>query len=451
MEMSKSHDSVFFSTPEMNEIFSARGQLRAMMRFEWALSCALEKAGIAEPGSGSALEALLDAEFVDADALQREAVDAGNIAIPFVQQLTAKVSERNAAAARTIHLGATSQDVLDTALVLQMREGLRLIRAAMDRMNEALARRVRAHSGTIMTGRTWLQAGPPTTLGLKLAGTISALKRHRVRLEEASERALVLQFGGAVGTLASLGSQGGRVSAELARLLQLKEPELPWQTQRDSLVEVAQVLALAVGTLGKFARDVALLMQTEVGEASEPVKEGRGGSSTMPHKHNPVSCAAVLAAAARIPGLVSTLLYAMPQEHERGLGLWQAEWETIPEIFCLAGAALSRSIEVAEGLEVDASRMRDNFEALQGLTMSEAVSTALVQKVGRAAAHELVRRATLQAAAERRSLAAVLQESPEVTAHLKANEIQRLLEPESYLGSAQRFIDRVLRGPDADR
>jgi 3-carboxy-cis,cis-muconate cycloisomerase len=449
--MSTSYDGVFFSTPEMNEIFSARGQLRAMMRFEWALSCALEKAGIAEPGSGSTLEALLDAEFVDASALLREAGEAGNIAIPFVRQLTAKVRERNAAAARTIHFGATSQDVLDTALVLQMREGLKLIGAEMDRMSEALATQVRAYAGTIVTGRTWLQAGPPTTLGLKLAGTLAALKRHRIRRDEVSARALVLQFGGAVGTLASLGSQGTQVSAELARLLELKEPELPWHAQRDTLVEVAHVLALAVATLGKFARDIALLMQTEVEEASEPVKDGRGSSSTMPHKHNPVLCAAVIAAAARVPGLVSTLLYAMPQEHERGLGLWQAEWETIPTIFCLTGAAFSRSIEITEGLEVESARMRSNFESLQGLTMSEAVSTALTQKVGRAAAHELVQRAASVASAEKRPLAEVLREFPELSAYLSASEIKCLLEPENYLGSARRFIDRVLKGPDADR
>ncbi len=449
--MSMSYDGVFFSTPEMTAIFSPAAQLRAMMRFEWALSSALEKAGLAEPGSGSALEDLLNAQFVDIDALTREAIDAGNIAIPFVRQLTAAVKPLNESASRTVHLGATSQDVLDTALVLQMREALREIGAGIDRLSDALTSQMRTHAGTIMLGRTWLQPGPPTTLGLKLGGTLAALRRHRARIDAAAERALALQFGGAVGTLASLGSSAAQVSTELARILELREPDIPWHTQRDNLVEVAQVLALFVGSLGKFAKDVALLMQAEVGEVFEPLEEGRGGSSTMPHKHNPVACTSVLAAAARVPALVSTLLAAMPQEHERGLGLWQAEWETIPEVFCLAAAALRRSIEIAEGLEVDAARMRKNFDAMQGLTLSEAVSSALARKAGRATAHELLRKATSEAMATEQPLESVLKGMPEVTSHLSLDDIQRLLRPEEYLGSAQRFIDRVLRGSNADR
>lgn len=449
--MSMSYDGVFFSTPEMTAIFSPSAQLHAMMRFEWALSCALEKAGLAERGSGSALEDLLNAQFVDVEALQREAIDAGNIAIPFIRQLTAAVKQRNEAASRTVHLGATSQDVLDNALVLQMRDALREIGAGIDRLSNALTLQIRTHAGTIMLGRTWLQPGPPVTLGLKLAGTLAALRRHRARIDAAAERALVLQFGGAVGTLASLGSSAAQVSTELARILELQEPDIPWHTQRDNLVEVAQVLALLVSSLGKFAKDVALLMQAEVGEVFEALEEGRGGSSTMPHKHNPVACTAVLAAAVCVPGLVSTLLTAMPQEHERGLGLWQAEWETIPKVFCLAAAALRRSAEIAEGLEVDAARMRRNFDAMRGLTLSEAVSTALARKAGRAIAHELLRKATSEAIATKQPLASVLKGMPEVTLHLSPDEIQRLLRPEEYLGSTQRFIDRVLRGSNADR
>jgi 3-carboxy-cis,cis-muconate cycloisomerase len=449
--MSNELNAPLFSTPEMTHVFSARQQLRAMMRFEWALTCALEKQGMAEAGSGSIVEGLLDAGFVDVELLQREAVDAGNIAIPFVRQLTARVKQENEGASRAIHLGATSQDVLDTALVLEMRDGLKLILDGVDRLEEALATQVRMHAATVITGRTWLQPGPPTTFGLKLAGTLAALRRHRVRIQAAAERALVIQLGGAVGTLAALGSAGPEVSAEVARALELKEPELPWHTQRDNLVEVAQALALLVGTLAKFAKDIALLMQAEVAEASEPVWEGRGGSSTMPHKRNPVASAAVLAAAARVPGLIATLLAAMPQEHERGLGLWQAEWETLPEVFRLVAAALARSIEIAEGIEVHPERMRANFDALLGLTMAEAVAAALAGKIGRAAAHELLRQAALDAVREKRSLAAVLKKQPAVIAHISDDEIDRLLEPGEYLGSAQRYIDRVLGEFDADR
>lgn len=449
--MSSDTIGFLFSTPAMTETFSLSRQLRAMMQFEWALTCALEECGLAEVGSGEAIKRHLEARFVDLDALQAEAFEAGNIAIPFVRQLTSKVKSEDENAARTIHLGATSQDVLDTALILQMRDALHLIADSIERLDRALEKQVRDHADTVLTARTWLQPGPPTTFGLKLAGTLSALRRHRLRLDEVARHDLVLQFGGAVGTLASLGSSGRSVSGNLARILELKEPDLPWHTQRDNLVEISTVLALLVGTLGKFATDIALLMQAEVAEAAEPVREGRGGSSTMPQKRNPVACATVLSCAARVPGLIATMLTAMPQEHERGLGLWQAEWETIPEIFKLAAAAVARSVEIAEGLEVDAARMMRNLDAHHRLTQAEAVSVALAPKVGRIAAHDMVRIAARKAACTGQHLSALLKTIPEVTAHLSHAEIDRLLEPREYLGSTQHYIRRVLGDPDAGR
>jgi 3-carboxy-cis,cis-muconate cycloisomerase len=332
-----------------------------------------------------------------------------------------------------------------------MKEGIGIILAAMGRLETALTAQVKTHAETIMAGRTWLQPGPPITLGLKLAGTLAALRRHRSRIEAASERAFVVQFGGAVGTLAALGDMGSEVSTELARLLELDEPELPWHTQRDNLVEVAAVLALLAGSLGKLAKDIALLMQAEVGEASEPAAEGRGGSSTMPQKRNPVACAAILVGAARIPGLVSTLLTAMPQEHERGLGLWQTEWETLPEIFRLTALALAQSIEIAEGLEVDAVRMTSNLNAMLGLAQSEGISAALAPLIGRSAAYEILRKATLEARTRQVHLAEILESIPAVTAHLSSAKIKRLLQPREYLGSTQRFIGRVLGEHDANR
>jgi 3-carboxy-cis,cis-muconate cycloisomerase len=448
--MSNGLNSFLFSTPEMTRVFSPAEQLRAMMRFEWALMCALEKHGIAEAGSSEALESLLDARFVDAESIEREAKDAGNVAIPFVRQLTAKVKARSESAASAVHLGATSQDVVDSALVLQMRDGVRLLDEAIEELDRALVIQVRTHRHTMLLGRTWLQPGPPTTLGLKLAGTLAALRRDRDRILSAAKRALVLQFGGAVGTLAALGTAGEAVSAELARILDLQEPELPWHTQRDNLAEMVQVLAILTGTLGKFARDIALLMQTEVGEAFEAREEGRGGSSTMPHKQNPVACAAVMAAHASMPALASTMLLAMPQEHERGLGLWQAEWETVPNAFRLTAASLAYSSEIAQGLQVDAARMMSNIDGLLGLPLSEAVSAALAPKVGRSAAHDLLRKATQRAAGEKRNLADVLKQLPEVTTHLSDEEIDRLLDPRAYLGSAQRFITRVLGDADGN-
>jgi 3-carboxy-cis,cis-muconate cycloisomerase len=447
--MSNGLNSFLFSTPEMSRIFAAQAHLRAMVRFEWALTCALEKQGLAEPGSESVLASLLDAAFVDVDQLELKARDVGNIAIPFVRQLTAAVKARDERASYAIHLGATSQDVIDSALVSQIRDALHLLNGAIGQLDTALVAQVRAHRETLLTGRTWLQPGPPTTLGLKLSGTLAALRRSRDRMHSAAERTLVLQFGGAVGTLAALGTAGTAVSAELARILELREPELPWHAQRDNLAEMVQVIATLTGSLAKFAQDIALLMQAEVGEASEGVRDGHGGSSTMPHKHNPVACAAVVAVHARMAGLVATMLNAMPQEHERGLGLWQAEWELVPEVFQLASASLAYSLEIAENLQVDATRMRANFDALLGLTLSEAVSVALAPKIGRSAANDLLRKATTRAAKERRHLREVLMQMPDITAHMTHEDIEALMDPGAYLGSTQKFIARVLGEPDA--
>ena len=446
--LSNSLNTFLFSTTEMTRVFSPRRQLRAMMRFEWALTCALERHGVTEAGSSAVLELLLDSNFVDVETIERDAKDAGNIAIPFVRQLTAEVKTRSERAARAIHLGATSQDVLDSALVLQIREAIKLLEEAIEQLDVALVSQVREYRHTVLTGRTWLQPGPPTTLGLKLAGTIAALRRNRDRIRSAGQRALVLQFGGAVGTLAALGTAGPAISEHLAGILDLREPELPWHTQRDNLVEMVQVLAILTGTLGKFAHDIALLMQAEIGEAFEARADGRGGSSTMPQKHNPIACAAVLAVHARMPALAATMLHAMLQEHERGLGLWQAEWETVPEAFRLTAAALAYSVEIAQGLEVNAARMQSNFDDQLGLPLAEAVNAALAPKLGRAAAHDLLRKATQRSAKEKRSLAGVLKELPDITAHLNDEELDRLLDPRNYLGSAQRFIARVLGETD---
>jgi len=440
-----------FSTPDMDEIFSLPRQLQYMMRFEWALAAALEANGIAQAGAAAAIEPLLDAKYVDLDRLLAEARQAGNIAIPFVRQLTEAVRRRDEKAARHIHFGATSQDVLDTALVLTLRDAGVLIRSSLAALDTSLARLAREHANTIMTGRTWLQAGPPITLGLKVAGWLAALRRHRQRLAAAEERALVLEFGGAVGTLAALGERGPVVSRVLAEKLELKEPKLPWHTHRDNLVELAACLGLLVGTLGKIARDVSLLMQSEVAEVAEPAGEERGGSSTMPHKRNPVACAAILAAAARVPALVSTILGAMTQEHERGLGNWQAEWEVLPEIYRLSSGALARAVEIANGLKADPKRMLANLESTRGLAMSEAVSAALAARLGRAQAHELLEQASRRAIEEKRHLRHVLLEMSEVREHLSEAELDRLLEPTNYLGSAHHFIRRVLGDGNATR
>ena len=440
-----------FSTPEMDEAFSPARQLRYMTRFEWALLNALESAGIARQGVAETMEPLLDGTFADLESIMKESRSAGNIAIPFVRRLTSELSRRDENAASFLHFGATSQDVIDTALVLAMRDAFDLIRISMRRLEGLLAQRAREHENTILLGRTWLQAGPPVPLGLKIAGWLAALRRHSSRLAAAETRALVLQFGGAVGTLASLGDKGPAISKEVAKRLDLPEPELPWHAHRDNLAEVAACLGLLVGTLGKIARDISLLMQTEIAEVFEPAGQGQGGSSTMPHKRNPVACAGILAAATRVPGLVATMLGAMTQEHERGLGGWQAEWETLPAIFRLSAAALDFTAEVIDGLEVDRERMLANLEGTRGLVLSEAISAALAVSIGRPRAHALLEAACRRAVEEKRNLRDVLMEMPEVRACLDETDLHRLLDPKNYLGSARIFIDRVLKGDYASR
>lgn len=436
--------SPLFATETMGAIFSDRARLQAMLEFEAALARAEAAVGLIPASAADAIVRTCLADNFDLVALARETAQAGNPAIPMVKQLTALVAKADAPAARFVHWGATSQDAMDTGLVLQMRAGLASLEADLQRMSADLANLAKVHAKTPIIGRTLLQQAVPVTFGLKAAGWLSAVERSRTRIAEAGGAARVLQFGGAAGTLASLGERGLDVAAELAKELALDLPDLPWHSHRDRLVDLAAALGLLVGTLGKIARDIALLMQTEVGEAGEPAGAGRGGSSTMPHKRNPVGCAVTLAAATRVPQLVATLFAAMPQEHERGLGGWHAEWETIPEIFLLTSGALRQMADVVAGLTIDPARMRENLEATRGLIMAEAVMMALGDRIGRIEAHHLLEAACRRAVEQGAHLRDVLAQDPAVTAHLPPDELDRLLAPESYLGVAERFVQRVL-------
>ena len=433
-----------FRTDAVREIFSDRGRLRAMLDFEAALARATARAGLIPGPAASQIESQCRAELFDMEALSRGTAAAGNPAIPMVKALTAQVERKDHDAARFVHWGATSQDAMDTGLVLQLRNALELIDTGLANLSDALARLAGEYKGTPVAGRTWMQQAAPVTFGLKAAGWLSAIERDRQRLKEMCTRTLVLQFGGAVGTLATLGNRGLDVAATLAQELKLSLPDIPWHAQRDRVAEVATTLGLLVGSLGKIARDVALAMQTEIGEASEPAAPGRGGSSTLPQKRNPVSAAVVLAAAARVPALVSVMLAAMVQEQERGLGNWHAEWETLPEICMLAAGALGHMTQVMEGLEIDAGRMRRNLDATRGLIMAEAVSLALAAKLGRQAAHELVEAACRRAVEQGKSLREVLEQDTKLAAHLSTAVLDRLFDPESYLGVAEQLVERVL-------
>lgn len=415
-----------------------------MLDFEAALARALTVTGVAPAGVSSAIQAQCKAELFATDALAREAALAGNLVIPLVKALTAAVAKSDEKAAGFVHWAATSQDAIDTGLVLQLRAAFDVIEPQIAQLADALACLIEEHRTTLLAGRTWLQQASPVTFGLKTAGWLDAINRHRVRLGAARRQVLVLQFGGAVGTLAALGTQGPAAARALADELKLELPSLPWHAQRDRFAEVATTLGLLVGTLGKIARDISLMAQTEVGEALEPALLGKGGSSTLPHKRNPVGSAVVLAAAIRVPALVSTMLAAMPQEHERGLGGWHAEWETLPEIFLLAAGALSHTTQIVIGLEVHEEKMARNLEATHGLILAEAVAIALAKPMGRMPAHHLIEKASRQALESGRSLRELLIEDKQVREHLTPAEIDKLLDPKNYTGSAESMIDRVL-------
>lgn len=431
----------YFIAREMRGVFCDQGRVQGMLDFEAGLARAGVRAGLVPASALGPIEAACQAGLYDLEALGEAIATAGNPAIPLVKALGQQVAQHSIEAERYVHLGATSQDAMDSGLVLQLRSALFLLEQDLQRLGDVLATQAQRHALTPLAGRTWLQQATPVTLGMKIAGWLGALTRSRERLQQLKPRLLVLQFGGASGTLAALGEQALPVARALAEELQLRLPEQPWHTQRDRLVEFASVLGLLAGSLGKLGRDVSLLMQTETAEVFEPAAAGKGGSSTMPHKRNPVGSAVLISAATRIPGLLATLFSAMPQEHERSLGLWHAEWETLPEICCLVSGALRQGLLLVEGLEVDGQRMARNLELTQGLVLAEAVSIALAQRLGREAAHHLLEQCCRRAVAEQRHLRAVLGDDEKVAAELSAAELDRLLDPAHYLGQAQAWIE----------
>jgi 3-carboxy-cis,cis-muconate cycloisomerase len=437
--------SSLFSSAAMRAVVDDRARLQRMLDFEAALARAEAAVGVIPTEAMEPIAAACKAGLYDLAALAAAAPAAGNILIPLVKMLTAEVAKSNAEAAKWVHWGATSQDVIDTALVLELRDGIDVLLKDIDRAIAGFLALAGRYRRTPTVARTWLQQALPMPFGLKVAGYAAALGRSRDRLKRLRKEALVLQFGGAAGTLAALDERGLDVADRLGALLSLPLPEAPWHTHRDRLGEVASALALLSGTCGKIARDVALLMQSEVGEAFEPAAPGRGGSSTMPQKRNPIAAAATAAAATIAPQLAATILAAeAQQEHERAAGGWQAEWPTFPALLLVVSGALAGIVDISEGLEVDTERMRANLDASRGQVMAEAVSMALARKIGKAEAHELVEDASKKSIEQKRHLQLVLAEDARVTAHLSADEITRLFEPLTYQGAAQQLIDRLV-------
>jgi 3-carboxy-cis,cis-muconate cycloisomerase len=422
--------------------------LQNMLDFEAALARAEAATGVIPASAADAIGKACKAEAFDLARLAEAATRSGNLAIPLVKALTAAVAGADAEAARYVHWGATSQDVIDSAAMLTLRAATEALLSDIDRAIAGFAKLARKHRDTPMVARTWLQHALPMPFGLKLAEYAAALHRSRKRLLRLRNEGLALQFGGAAGTLAALGDNGLMVAEQLAQELQLPLPEAPWHSHRDRIAEAASVLAIVAGTCGKIARDVQLMMQTDVAEAFEPSGEGRGGSSTMPHKRNPVAAATALAAATMAPHLAATIFAAQVQDHERSAGPWHAEWPTLPMLQLVTSGALAAIVDIAEGLEVDAVRMRANLDATGGLIMAEAVTFALAEKIGKSEAHHLMEAASKKAVAGKKHLRDVLAKDPKVSAHLSADKLTKLFEPMAYQGASQALIDRLLASLD---
>jgi 3-carboxy-cis,cis-muconate cycloisomerase len=432
------------SSAAMRAICDDVASLQNMLDFEAALARAEAAAGIIPHRAAGPIADACKAGKFDLAALAQAATKSGNLAIPLVKALTSAVAKADPEAARYVHWGATSQDVIDTAAMLTLRAAIDALLGDFDRAIAGFAGQARKHRHTAMVARTWLQHALPMPFGLKLAEYAAALNRSRARLRRLKQEALALQFGGAAGTLAALGENGWRVAEKLAGELDLPLPEAPWHTHRDRFADMASAMAIIAGTCGKIARDISLMMQTDVGEAFEPSGEGRGGSSTMPHKRNPVAAATALAAATAAPNLAATIFAAQVQDHERSAGPWHAEWPTLPGLLLVTSGGLAAVVDIAEGLEVDAVRMRANLDTTHGLIMAESVTMRLAETIGKSDAHHLVEAASKQAVAEKRTLRDVLAADPRVTAQLDAQKLADLFEPMAYQGISQTLIDRLL-------
>ncbi|HEY4457719.1 MAG TPA: 3-carboxy-cis,cis-muconate cycloisomerase [Pseudonocardiaceae bacterium] len=434
-------DSLFaplFGTPAVTAELSASAWLQAMLDAEAALAGALADVGTIPAEDAEAIaRCCVVAEF-DVDEVAKRSWSAGNPVVPMVSALTKLVPGN---AARYVHKGATSQDILDTGTVLVLRRASIPLLAELEGVLAGCAALASQHRDTVLAGRTLGQQAVPTTFGLKAAGWLTgvdtAVRRYRETIAT-----LPAQLGGAAGTLASLGANGIGVLGAFAHRLDLAEPALPWHTLRGPIVEVATALGEVAGALGKIATDVILLAQTEIAEVAEPA--GAGGSSTMPHKRNPIRAITALAAIRRTPGLVATILSAMPAEHERATSGWHTEWEPLRELVDLVGGAAARLAEVVCGLSVDTDRMRRNLELTGGLLLAENVTNRLTADLGRLTAHELVTELSQQAVREHRTLREVVGADERVNRVLSAEDLDEALDPNGYLGVAGEFVDRAL-------
>jgi 3-carboxy-cis,cis-muconate cycloisomerase len=430
-----------FSSDAMRAVWSDENRTQKYLDIERALAIVQGRLGLIPKEAADEIVSHCTLDQIDMDKLRQQTERIGYPILGVVSQLNALCRDK---LGEYCHWGATTQDITDTATVLQIREALELVDKDLAAIAKAMAKLAKEHRLTPMIGRSNLQQAIPVTFGYKMAGLLSAIQRHQQRLAQLRERVLVGEFAGAAGTLASLETGAMETQAGLCAELGLAQPVIAWHTIRDNIAEVGTFLGLVGGTLGKLSMDVKLMMQTEVGEAYEPYHHGRGSSSTMPQKRNPISSCYIHAAISVVRQHSAALMDAMVADHERSTGPWEIEWIVLPEAFCLMAGALKQSLFVLEGLEVDAAAMMRNIEMTGGLVMSEAVMMGLGRHIGREVAHDLVYDLCRESLAKKVPLLDLLAAHPEITRHVDRPALQRMLDPANYLGQSGVMVDRVL-------
>ena len=430
-----------FGTQAMREVWSDESRTRKYLEIEAALARVQARLGVIPQKAADEIVRNCRLDKIDMAKLAAQTARIGYPVLPLVQQIVERCAE---GLGEWCHWGATTQDITDTATVLQIRDGLAIIEAELEKLSASLAQQARRHRDTPMAGRSNLQQAVPVTFGYKMAAILAGVERHRERLQELKPRVLMGEFAGAAGTLASLDKSALETQEGLMRELGLAQPPIAWHTMRDTIAEVGGFLGLVTGTLGKIAMDVKLLMQTEVAEVYEPFAQGRGSSSTMPQKRNPISCLYIHACAAMVRQHVAALLDAMVADHERSTGPWEIEWIALPEAFVLTAGALQQANFILAGLEVDAGCMRANLDITHGLVVSEAVMMGLAPYLGRQRAHDLVYDLCREAIRQERPLLELLAQDGEITKHVDRKKLAQLCDPANYLGLSGVMVDRVL-------
>lgn len=430
-----------FSTEAMRQVWSDENRTAKYLEFERALAVVQGKMGIIPKEAADEIVRNCDISKIDMDKLRARTEQIGYPVLGVVSQLNALCRDK---LGEWCHWGATTQDVTDTATVLQMKEGLAIIEKDLEALSKSLASLARKHRDTPMAGRSNLQQATPITFGYKVATMLAGIERHRERLQQLKPRVFQGEFGGASGNLASLEKDAMKQQEALMKELGLAQPIISWHTVRDTVAEVGAFLGLVGGSLGKIAMDVKLMMQTEVGEVYEPFAPGRGSSSTMPQKRNPISCLYIHSAVSVVRQHAASLMDAMVADHERSTGPWEIEWIVLPEAFCLLAGALKQTNFIMAGLEVDVARMRKNLDLTNGLIVSEAVMMGLGPYIGREYAHDLVYDICREALKQDRPLLDLLAENKEITKHVDRKKLAEFCDPANYLGQSGAMVDRVL-------